>query len=299
MIIAVSGSTGLIGTALVEALEGDGHLVRRLVRREARPGGTEIEWDPSAGKLDASALEGVDGVVHLAGENLAGKRWTPQFKQRILESRTLGTTLLCETLAKLNDKPEVLCSASAIGYYGDRGDELVDESSPPGKGFLAEVCGAWEEATDPARDANIRVINLRIGVVLSEKGGALASMRTPFSLGLGGPIGSGRQYLSWIALEDLVAIIREALVAKAMMGPVNAVAPQPVTNREFAQSLAKALGRPALVPMPAFAARLAFGEMADEMLLGGARVDPRVLRNLGFRYRFPNLEEALRAILSK
>jgi uncharacterized protein (TIGR01777 family) len=248
--------------------------------------------------IDAAELAGVDAVVHLAGENIAAQRWTEAFKKRFLDSRLRGTHLLCQTLAGLASKPAVLVSASATGYYGDRGAEPVDESSPPGRGFLADVCQQWEVATHPARDANIRIVNLRIGVVLSRDGGALNKMLTPFRLGLGGVIGSGQQYLSWIALDDLVSAIQHALSAAAMSGPVNAVAPGAVTNREFTKTLGRVLKRPTIFAMPAFAARLAFGEMADEMLLSGARVEPRALSAAGFEFTHSQLEPTLRHILA-
>jgi uncharacterized protein len=298
MIIAVTGSSGLVGTALVDSLEAEGHVVRRLVRRPVRDGQHEIGWDPAAGQIDAAALAGVDAVVHLAGENLAAQRWTESFKAEIRNSRVRGTRLLCDALAGLSTRPSVLVSASAVGYYGNRGDEIVDESASPGTGFLAEVCREWEAAAQPARDAGIRVVNLRLGVVLSTHGGALAQMLTPFKLGLGGPIGSGQQYLSWIAIDDLVSAIEFALRAETMAGPVNAVAPQPVTNREFTKSLGHVLGRPTVFPMPAFAARLAFGEMADEMLLGGVRVVSHALLTAGFTFQYPELEAALRHLLA-
>jgi uncharacterized protein (TIGR01777 family) len=299
MIIAITGSTGLVGTALVNALEAEGHLVRRMVRRSAREEEHEIHWDPVAGTIDAEALSSVDAVVHLAGEGIAAHRWTEAFKARLRDSRVRGTRLVCQTLAGLASKPAVLVSASAIGYYGNRGDAQVDESSSPGDGFLAELCQQWEAETQPARDADIRVVNLRIGVVLSRAGGALAQMLTPFKLGLGGVIGSGRQYISWIELHDLVRAIQFALSAAALSGPVNGVAPEPVTNREFTTTLGRVLGRPTVFPMPAVAARLAFGEMADEMLLGGARVVPGALASAGFAFQFPQLEVALRHALAQ
>jgi uncharacterized protein len=307
MIVAVTGSSGLVGTPLVAALEGRGDQVRRLVRtsassvepRDVRDSQREIRWDPEAGRIDAAALEGVEAVVHLAGENIAAHRWTDEFKRKILESRVPPTRRLCEALARLQTKPRVLCSASAIGYYGDRGEEPVDESSPPGRSFLAEGCQAWEEATQPARDAGIRTVNLRIGVVLSRDGGALAKMLTPFKLGAGGVVGSGRQYMSWIALDDLVSTILFALSNASLAGPVNAVGPHPVTNREFTKTLGRVLGRPTIFPMPAFAARLAFGEMADELLLAGVRVEPRALESAGFEFRYPQLEPALRHLLGR
>jgi uncharacterized protein len=297
MIIAVTGSSGLVGTALIGPLEADGHLVRRLVRRPVDDEEREIRWDPQAGTIDAAELSGVDAIVHLAGENLAARRWTDATKARIRDSRLQSTRLLCTTLAGLAAKPTVLVSASAVGYYGDRGDERVDESSPQGRGFLAELCQEWEAETHAARDADIRLVNLRLGVVLSRNGGALAKMLTPFKLGLGGVIGSGRQYLSWITLDDAVRAIQFALSAAAICGPMNAVAPEPVTNREFTKTLGRVLGRPTFLPMPAFAARLAFGEMADEMLLSGVRVEPRALASAGFEFQHPHLEPALRHVI--
>jgi uncharacterized protein (TIGR01777 family) len=299
MIIAITGSTGMVGTELVPALERDGHLVRRIVRGTVRDADHEISWDPVAGKIDAAELNGIDAVVHLAGENIAGHRWSTDFKQKILKSRLDGTRLLCGALAKLEMKPSVLVSASATGFYGSRGDEVIDESSPSGSGFLAEVCREWEAATKPARDTGIRVVNLRIGPVLSPKGGALAKMLPPFKAGLGGVVGSGKQYFSWIALDDVVAAIEFSLKSEQVAGPVNAVAPGAVTNYEFTKTLGQVLGRPTIFPMPAFAARLAFGEMADEMLLGGVRVEPRALVAAGFKFAYPQLEPALRHLLAK
>jgi uncharacterized protein (TIGR01777 family) len=299
MIIAVTGSTGLVGSALVDALEARGDLVRRLVRREVEDGDREIRWIPSANQIDAAELNGVDAVVHLAGENIAGGRWTESFKRRIRDSRTQATNLLCQALAGLEMKPSVLVSASATGYYGNRGDEVVDESSPPGSGFLAEVCRDWEAATGPAREAGIRVVNLRIGPVLSPEGGALAKMLLPFKLGLGGVIGSGRQWLSWIALDDLISAIQFALENDSLAGPANAVAPGAVTNHDYTKTLGRVLGRPTIFPMPAFAARLAFGEMADEMLLGGVHVQPAALEAAGFQFGHPELEPALRQLISR
>jgi uncharacterized protein len=298
MIVAITGSSGLIGTALSAALEADGHLVRPVVRRVPRADKHEIGWKPDQGTIDAAEFEKVDAVVHLAGVGIADKRWTSGFKQQILDSRIRGTNLLCSTLASLTIKPAVLISGSAIGYYGSRGDEPVNESSPPGTGFLADVCQQWEAATKPARDADIRVVNLRTGFVLARDGGGLAKMLTPFRLGLGGIIGSGRQYMSWVALDDLVRAIQFALSAAALAGPVNGTAPHPVTNREFTKTLGRVLGRPTIFPVPAFAARLAFGEMADDMLIGGVRVEPRSLATAGFEFNYPELEVALRHILA-
>jgi uncharacterized protein (TIGR01777 family) len=297
MIIAVTGSSGMVGSRLVSALESRGDLVRRLVRHEVQDAEREIAWNPDAGQIDAAELNGVDAVVHLAGENIAGRRWSDDFKRRILESRTKGTRLLAETLAGLEMKPSVLVSASAIGYYGSRGDEEVDELAPSGNGFLAEVCREWEAATEPAHDAEIRVVKLRIGPVLSSDGGALAKMLPPFKMGLGGVIGSGRQYFSWITLDDLVGAIQFALDNGNIVGPVNAVTPHPVTNREFTKTLGRVLGRPTIFPMPAFAARLAFGEMADEMLIGGVRVAPHELIKTEFPFAYPELEPALQHLI--
>lgn len=298
MIIAVTGSTGLIGSALVTSLEAGGHLVRPLVRRPPRNDKNEIRWEPAAGTIDAGELAHVDAVVHLAGENIVAKRWTPAFKESILNSRVQGTKLLCDTLAGLALKPSVLVSASAIGYYGLTGDTPVDESSPPGNGFLADVCKQWEAATQSARDAGIRVVNLRIGFVLAKEGGGLAKMLLPFKLGLGGVIGGGRQYISWIAIDDLVRLIQFALTTPELVGPANGVAPNPVTNREFTKTLGRVLNRPTLFPMPAFAAKLAFGELADDMLLGSIRVLPNAMTNARFEFAYPQLEAALRHILA-
>jgi uncharacterized protein len=297
MIIAVTGSSGLVGTALLQALKAEGQDVRPIVRRPAR-NPNEISWDPVAGTIEAAKLNDVDVVVHLAGEGVADRRWNEAVKARIRDSRTDGTKLLCQTLAGLARKPSTLVSASAVGYYGNRGYEIVDESSPPGSSFLAEVCQAWEAATQPARDADIRVVNLRIGVVLDTNGGALSKMLTPFRLGLGGVVGSGQQYIPWITLDDLVRSIQFCIHAAALSGPVNAVAPNPATNRQFTKTLGRVLGRPTIFPMPPFLARLAFGEMADEMILAGARVEPRALTAAGFEFNHPQLEPALRHVLA-
>src|SRR5215510_842164 len=296
MNILVTGSSGLIGTALVSSLTISGHEVTRLVRRQPTSDEKAVHWDPMAGTIDASAIEGADAVVHLAGENIA-ERWTAAKKANIRNSRVKGTQLLCETLAHLSSPPKVLVSASAIGYYGDRGETILTDDSPPGRGFLAEVCRDWEAATEPARQQGMRVIQLRLGVVLSAAGGALAKMLPPFRLGLGGVLGSGRQYVSWIALDDVVGAIQHAIVTQALQGPTNAVAPRAVTNQEFTKTLGKVLGRPTAIPLPAFAARLMFGEMADELLLAGARVQPAKLLASGYQFRHPELEGALRHVL--
>ena len=292
MKILITGSTGLVGSALVSHLAAHGHRPLHMVRRPPR-GADEIRWDIEAGTLDPSSLEGLDAVVHLAGENIASGRWTEERKRRILQSRVLGTRLLARSLARLDTPPGVLVSVSAVGYYGDRGEEALDEESGPGTGFLAEVCRAWEAEAAPAAARGIRVVHPRLGMVLSARGGALDRMLPAFRAGFGGRIGSGRQYMSWIALDDLVGAILHAITCDRLEGPVNAVSPHPVTNAEFTRVLARALGRPALMALPAFAARLAFGQMADELLLASARVSARKLERSGYRFRYPRLEEIL------
>ena len=301
MRIVVSGSSGLIGAAVCKHFRGlgRGDVIARLVREES--GGVsephQIAWSPSEGLLDAAWLEGADAVIHLAGENIAG-RWSEAKKQRIMDSRRDGTHTLCHALASMHRKPAVLLSASAVGYYGDRGDEVLTESSPRGQGFLPEVCQVWEEATDPARQAGIRVVHLRFGVVLSRAGGALKLMLTPFKLGLGGRVGSGRQWMSWIQIDDLVSVLQHCMETPSVAGPVNVVAPQAVTNAEFTKTLGRALHRPTLLPVPAFAARLAFGELADEGLLASARVFPAALQQSGYRFKRGDLKSALRLELA-
>jgi hypothetical protein len=303
MRVIVTGSTGLVGSALVRSLLADGHEVTRLVRGGAQgfraPGTTAVHWDPERGEIDAGELEGHDAAVHLAGESIAEGRWDDEKKRRILESRVKGTQLIAGALAGLNAKPKVLVSASAVGFYGDRGDEVVREESASGTDFLSEVCREWEKATLQASQAGLRVVHLRIGVVLSAEGGALPRMVTPFKLGVGGRVGSGRQYMSWITLDDLVSVIRRAIEDESLRGPFNAVAPRPVTNAEFTKALGRVLGRPTIFPVPAFAARLAFGEMADALLLAGARVEPARLNEAGFEFKHAEIEGALRAVLGK
>lgn len=299
MQVLVSGASGLIGSALVPLLTTGGHEVVRLVRRRPRRGEAAVEWDPERGVKDASRLEGLDAVVHLAGEGVAEGRWTVERKSRIRLSRVHGTRLLAEALAGLKRPPRVLVSASAIGVYGDRGDETLEERSSPGLGFLAEVGQDWEAAATPAAAAGVRVVLPRFGIVLSPRGGALARMLLPFRLGAGGRVGSGRQWMSWVALDDAVTAVLHALATPGLSGPVNVVAPEPVTNAEFARTLARVLGRPALAPVPAFAARLAFGEMADALLLASQRVAPARLLATGFEFRQPRLEPALRHLLGR
>ena len=301
MRIAVSGSTGLVGSEVVTVLSAAGHEVVRLVRRTPAPGETSaLRWDPVKGEIDAAGLEGLDAVVHLAGENIASGRWNDARKAVLRDSRVNGTRLLCEALAGLARPPKTLVCASAIGIYGDRGEDALTEESPPAAGFLPGVCREWEAASGPAARKGVRVVALRIGMVLSPKGGALSRMLPLFRAGLGGVIGGGRQYVSWVALDDLPLILLHALRCGDLAGPVNAVSPRPVTNREFTEALGKVLSRPTPLPVPAFALRLAVGgEMADALLLASARVFPRRLEETGYPFRFPELGAALRHMLGK
>lgn len=295
--VLVTGSTGFVGSSLVPFLATGGHRVACLVRTLPRRGRDEVQWGPDAGFIDAARLEGLDGVVHLAGENIATGRWTAEKKAMIRDSRVDGTRLLCDALAGLKQPPKVLVCASAIGYYGDRGDEFLTEESAPGTGFLAGVCREWEAATQSAEQKGIRVVRLRFGMVLSPTGGAMAKLLPPFKKGLGGVLGTGRQYVSWITLDDLVGVITHALTTEALQGPVNAVTPNPVTNREFTHTLGRVIGRFTLFPMPAVAARLVFGELADEVLLASQRVQPTRLLATEYRFQYPDLEGALRHLL--
>jgi len=295
--IAVSGASGLVGTELVEVLRSRGYEPLRLVRREPR-GADEVRWDPADGSIDLQGLAGITGAVHLAGDNVASGRWTEAKKASIRDSRVQGTELLAGALAQISPRPKVLVSASAVGFYGSRGAEPVDETGSLGDGFLASVCAEWERATRAASSAGIRVVNARIGVVLAADGGALAKMKMPFLLGLGGRIGDGRQYMSWITLSDVVSALVFALGRDDLEGPVNLVAPTPVTNADFTATLGRVLRRPTLIPVPKFALRLGAGaEMADEMLIGGSRVIPAALRAHGFEWEHPTLEPALRSLL--
>ena len=294
MDIAVTGASGLIGSRLVAELAAGGHRPIRLVRREPTAGEDAIRWDPAAGTIDAASLEGVGAVVHLAGEGIAERRWSEAQKQRILDSRVSGTTLLATTLAGLTTPPRVLLSGSAIGFYGERGDEELTESSGPGDIFLADVCRAWEAATAPAEEAGIRVSHLRTGIVLDRHGGALAKTLPLFRLGLGGRLGSGRQWWSWIGIEDEVGAIMFLLDAE-VSGPVNLTAPHPVTNAEFTRVLGRVLGRPTLLPVPSFGPKLLLGsELAEQLLFTSARVLPEALTTAGYQFRTPDLEGALR-----
>jgi len=298
MRILLTGSSGMIGHALVTSLTADGHTVVRLMRSHTPAPGRHISWDPDKGIINADELEDFDAVVHLAGESIVG-RWTAEKKARILESRIKGTRLLSEALVHLRMRPMVLVSASAIGYYGDRGDREIDEESPAGSMFLSEVAKAWEAATAPAARSGIRVVSVRIGFVLSKAGGGLAAMLKPFKFGVGGRVGSGRQYLSWIAIDDVVGAISHAILSDALHGPVNVVAPRPVTNREFTKTLGRVLWRPTIFPLPAFAARMVLGEMGDELLLASARVVPARLLATGFEFKYPELAGALHHVLGK
>ena len=299
MNVLVTGSSGLVGSALVTQLESDGHAVTRLVRSRRGGGEARVLWDPEAGTIDSASLEGLDAVVHLAGESIAAGRWTAARKARILESRVKGTRLLADALAGLQERPKVLISASAVGYYGDRGEESLREESASGSGFLAEVCRQWEAAAAPAAQGGIRVVHPRFAMILSTAGGALQRLLLPFRLGLGGRLGSGRQFMSWVALDDAVGAICHALTHDDLQGPVNTASPTPLRNREFTRTLGHVLRRPTVFPLPAFAARLAFGQMADELLLTSQRVVPAKLLASGYQFGFPDLESALRHVLGK
>ena len=294
MKVIVTGAGGLVGSHVSRELSSRGHTATPLTRPSSRTSPGSIVWDPHAGRLDPAALEGHDAVVHLAGESISSGRWSAERKRRILESRVKGTTLLSETLARVPNGPKVLVSASAIGYYGDRGADRLDENAAPGHDFLAEVCQRWEAATRPAAEAGVRVVRLRFGIILSPDGGALPKLLTPFKLGAGGVIGNGRQYMSWIDINDIVGLIVHALSTPGLDGPVNAVAPSPVTNAVFTKVLGRVLSRPTFFPLPAFAARLLLGEMADALLLSSQNVSPVRATASGYAFRFNDLESSLR-----
>ena len=294
--ILVSGSSGLIGAALLPALRTNGYEVTRLVRGTSSGDG-RIAWDP-ARPLPPESVSGFDAVIHLAGESIVG-RWTEAKKRRIRESRVQGTRHLAEALAAAPQRPRLLISASAIGYYGDRGEEMLREDSSSGSGFLPQVCRQWEAATEPAAKAGIRTLQMRFGLVLSGSGGALQKMLPPFRMGVGGNMGNGRQWWSWVDIDDLVGAVQHVIKTEALQGPVNVVAPNPVRNAEFTKTLASALSRPAIFPMPAFAARLVFGQMGDELLLASQRVEPAKLMASGYVFQKPDLRLALLAILRK
>lgn len=295
MDVAITGSSGLIGSRLATSLAADGHVVRRVTRGAPGPG--RVTWSPEEGRLDTTGLAGVDAVVHLAGEGIAGRRWTDEQKARLRESRTRGTALLASVLATLEPRPRVLLSGSAMGYYGDRGDEVLTESAPPATGFLARLCVDWEAAAAPAAAAGIRVAHLRTSLVLDAHGGALAKMLPLFKLGLGGRLGSGRQWWSWVTLDDHVAATR-FLLEHDVAGPVNLASPGAVTNADFARALGRAVHRPAVLPVPRFAPRLVLGgELAEELLFTSARLRPAALEQAGFTFAHPGLDEALRHVL--
>ena len=297
MRVAITGSSGLIGTALTRSLEADGHQVVRVLRREGDR--ATVRWNPDAGEIDATGLEGVDAVVHLAGAGIGDHRWTDDHKRTVLESRKRGTSLLATTLAGLSAPPDVLVSGSAVGFYGDRGDEQLTEASGPGRGFLTEVVTAWEAAAAPAADAGIRVAKIRTGVVLAAEGGALARMAKIARLGLLGKLGSGRQWMSWITLEDEVRAIR-FLLDHEVSGPVNLTAPAPVTNAVFTKALGRVLHRPTVLPVPGFGPKLVLGrELAESLLLEGQRVLPEVLLDAGFEFHHDEVETALHAVLDR
>jgi uncharacterized protein (TIGR01777 family) len=296
MKVAIAGASGLVGSALIPVLKSMGAQITRMVR--SKPKADELEWHPNQDELRPDSLAGFDTIINLAGENIAGGRWTDDQKRKIRESRINGTHLLSEAIAKLSPKPRVFICASATGIYGDRDDEVLDEQSESGGGFLAGVCREWEEATKPAIEAGIRVVNLRLGPILAREGGMLAKLLTPFKMGMGGKVGSGRQYISWIAIDDVIQAIKLAIEDASIHGPLNIVSPNPVTNEEFTKTLGHVLNRPTALAIPPFAARLAFGEMADEMLLASQKVIPKKLANAGFVFEYPELEPTLKHLLA-
>lgn len=302
MKIAITGSRGMIGSALVEFFSKEGHTVTRIVRDPAfkDPDHLVIAWNPGKKEINSQALDQQDVVIHLAGENIGASRWTSKRKEEIRNSRIQGTSFLCETLAVSKSRPKVLFSASAIGYYGKRNDAApLEETSPSPSGFLPELCQGWEEATRPASRSGIRVINMRFGIVLSPKGGALAKMLPVFRLGLGGKVGDGRQVMSWIALDEIPWVILYLVDRESISGPVNFVSPRAVSNTEFTQILGRVLNRPAIFPLPAFMVKTIFGEMGEELLLGGGNIISKKLEEAGYAFSYPDLEHALRHLLNR
>lgn len=298
MRIVVSGASGLVGSALTLSLEAQGEEVYRLVRRGPAPGAREITWDPAHGEILTSALEGMDAVVHLSGDNISEGSWTEEKKDRIYRSRVDSTRFLCDVLTRLERPPKVWVCASAIGYYGSRGDQELDEDSAPGNGFLTKVCLDWEAAAQPAAAHGIRVVNLRIGVVLSPKGGAFPKMAAPFKKGFGGMLGDGQAFMSWITIVDLQEAIRFCIGNDSISGPVNAVAPHPINNREFTQTLGRVLSRPAMLPLPGFVIRLMLGEeKTRELLLASVRAHPKRLQSAGFSFQHPDINTAIQWIV--
>lgn len=296
MKVAIAGASGLVGSALIPVLKKLGGQITRLVRSKPKAG--EIEWHPNQDEVSSRLLEGFEVIINFAGENIAGGRWTDDQKRKIRDSRVNGTHLLSEAIAKLTQKPRVFVCASATGIYGDRDDETLDEQSESGGGFLAGVCREWEKACEPAIKAGTRVVNLRFGPIIAREGGMLAKLLTPFKMGMGGKVGSGKQFISWVALEDAVNAVMLAIQDESIRGPLNVVSPNPVTNEEFTKTLGHALNRPTALAMPAFAARLAFGEMADEMLLASQKVIPKRLTTAGFVFKYPELEPTLKHLLA-
>jgi uncharacterized protein (TIGR01777 family) len=297
MKVLVTGSSGLIGSTLIPLLKAKNYEIYTLVRHSPQSE-TEIFWDYENENLDASKLEGIDVIVHLAGKNIADNKWTEKVKEEIKQSRIKGTNLLIRKLLSLTKPPSTFIAASAIGFYGNRGNEILSESSLPGSGYLAKLCQDWENTTKTASNIGLRTVNIRFGVVLSKKGGALSKMLLPFLFGAGGPIGSGKQYMSWIAVDDAVGAIDHIINNASIDGPVNLVSPNPILNKDFAHTLGKVLQRPAILPLPAFAAQLLLGEMANELLLSSQRVEPSVLKISNYKYKYPNLESALKHILN-
>jgi uncharacterized protein (TIGR01777 family) len=297
MKILITGSSGLIGSALVPFLKKEGHEVKKLVRTAAVLEKDALCWDPQHCEVNPDDFEGYDVLINLAGENIASSRWTPEKKRKIKDSRVLGTHIICELMARLKDPPKLEINASAVGYYGSREDEVLHEGSSPGTGFLAKVCQEWEDATEPAAKRGIRVVEVRFGKVHYTKGGVLARLLTPIKWGVGGVVGSGKQYMSWIHIDDLVAAIQHIIVNENISGPVNVVSPEAVTNREFTKTLGQVLHRPTIIPLPASIARFALGEMADELLLSSTRVSPDVLSSTNFSFSFPELKEAIQNLV--
>lgn len=299
--IAITGGTGMIGHALIPVLTAAGHRVRKVTRHPRDM--SDIGWDPDTGRLDTAPLEALDAVIHLAGESIAGGRWTDEQKRKIMDSRLKGTTLLAETLARLKRPPKVLLSASAIGIYGDRGSEILTEQSGIRTGretfFVERVGHAWEAATEPAERAGIRVVRTRFGLILTQAGGVLPQIMRPFQFFVGGKLGDGQQYMSWVAIDDVTGALLHAISTDSLSGPVNITAPNPVTNAEFSETLARVIHRPNLFTVPAPALRLVLGEMADELVLASARVIPERLRESGYRFKYTGLEEALRHVLTQ
>lgn len=293
MHVLVTGSTGLVGSAMVEHFAGAGHELTRLVRVPQGGREREVLWYPSEGHIEAEGLEGIDAVIHLAGENVASARWTKGKKRRIRDSRIRGTQLLANTFAKMQHPPSLLVSASAIGYYGDRGDEILEEDSGPGEGFLAGICKEWEAEALRARTPKTRVVTLRLGMVLSGIGGPLSVMLPAFRFGLGGRVGTGKQYMSWVALEDLVSIVQFCVDNQTLQGAVNALSPNPVTNQEFTRALGKILRKPTPIPIPRVGVNLLFGQMGRDLLLASARAHPKKLLDAGFQFQYPRIEDAL------